>query len=115
MTSLAHATGYEKFKFLEDVKLGDSVHVFSSVHNLDVEERVTAIKYDCLNNEIQEITLGYPKIKKSFINNVAKLHPHGIIQEYTPSVYLEDGYGGYLLTTDPADADVGPSNGLEVD
>lgn len=115
MTSLAHATGYEKFKFLEDVKLGDRVHVFSSVHNLDVEERVTAIKYDCLNNEIQEITLGYPKIKKSFINNVAKLHPHGIIQEYTPSVYLEDGYGGYLLTTDPANADVGPSNGLEVD
>ena len=112
---IANTGGYEKFKYLQDFKLGDKVHVVSPVHNLDVEERVTEIKYDCLNNEIQEITLGYPKIKKSFINNVAKLHPHGIIQEYTPSVYLEDGYGGYLLTTDPADADVGPSNGLEVD
>lgn len=112
--SLIHAEGYEQYGYLNDVKLGDAVQVYSSVHNLDLEERVTAIKYDCLNDELQEITLGYPKIKKSFINNVAKLHPHGLIQEYTPSVYLEDGFGGYLLTTDPEDADVGDENGLAV-
>ena len=85
----AYTQGYEKLTFLKDFYLGDAIHVLSSKHNLDLTQRIIGIKYDCIKEEISELTLGYPRLKKSFINKLSKLNNTAAIKLYNPSDYLE--------------------------
>lgn len=85
----AYTQGYEKLAFLKDFYLGDAIHVLSSKHNLDLTQRIIGIKYDCIKEEISELTLGYPRLKKSFINKLSKLNNTAAIKLYNPSDYLE--------------------------
>lgn len=93
---LRNYEGYEEFKFLEDLYLGDYVHVKSSYHNYDGYLRVVAMSVDCTTGQKQSMTLGYPV--NSFIKRTAKLNKAGTVKFYSPNIGIEDGYGGYIDT-----------------
>ena len=49
---------YEKFKGLEKVLLGDTVHVFSEKFNVDISAKVIKVVYDGLMDKHTEIEIG---------------------------------------------------------
>lgn len=86
---LRNYAGYEKLKFLEDLYLGDYVHVRSSLHNFDGDIRVVGITYDCITNRPKTMSLGYPV--NSFIKRAAKMNSSGTIKHYTgPELKVND-------------------------
>lgn len=87
---------YEQLKFLEDLYLGDYVHVVSSLHNYDGYLRVVAMEVDCTSGMKTRMTLGYPL--NSFIKRTTQLNKKGAVKMYKPNVGIEDGYGGYINT-----------------
>lgn len=91
---LRNYSGYEQFSFLEDLYLGDYVHVRSSLHNFDSDLRVVSIKYDCITNRPIGMTLGYPT--NSFIRRSAQQNKAGTVKFYSPVEYIEDGYGDLI-------------------
>lgn len=110
LEQLYNTQNYEKFSFLRDVFLGDCVWVYSIKNQFELISRINAIKYDCINKKVVEVTLvndyeDYTKTKlktrnSSWINNMANsnLHTSGKIEEYHPKDALEDGYGGFIKT-----------------
>jgi hypothetical protein len=89
---LSRYSGYESLKFLENLYLGDYVHVKSSLHNFDGDLRVIKITYDCITNKPTSMTLGYPS-SNTFIKHLAKQNNTGTVKFYSPVDYIEDGYG----------------------
>ena len=96
---LRNYRGYEQLKYLEDLYLGDYVHVVSSFHNYDGYLRVVAIEVDCTTGQKTKLTLGYPV--NSFVKRTAKLNKKGTVKLYSPYIGIEDGYGGYINTGFP--------------
>lgn len=93
---LRNYQGYENLKFLENLYLGDYVHVVSSLHNYDGYLRVVAMEVDCNSGQKTKMTLGYPV--NSFVKRTAGLNKKGAVKLYMPNVGIEDGYGGYINT-----------------
>ena len=93
---LRNYQGYEDLKFLENLYLGDYVHVVSSLHNYDGYLRVVAMEVDCNSGQKTKMTLGYPV--NSFVKRTAGLNKKGTVKLYMPNVGIEDGYGGYINT-----------------
>lgn len=97
---LANTRNYEKYAFLKDLYLGDHVYVYSKKYNMEAIERITSIKYDCITQEIIEMTFETKSYKKKgFIPGLAKqLTSAGTIIKYNPQDAIETGYGDYLAT-----------------
>jgi hypothetical protein len=96
LKDLTKTQGFEQYDFLKEMYLGDGIHFVDNIHGFDFESRLKGMTFDCINQEIKDMTFGYPRIKKSFINTMASLHPTGVLNEYEPNEFLQDGYGGYL-------------------
>lgn len=87
-------SGYEELTFLEDLYLGDYVHVKSSVHNYDGYLRVVSLSVDVTTGLKSSMTLGYPV--NSFIKRTAKLNSSGSVKFYQPVSNINDGYGANI-------------------
>lgn len=94
--TMVNTPGYSKFSYLKELYLGDTVTVDFSVGGITSIDRITAITYDVIKDDIESITIGKPE--KTFIKNLANLTPRGNLKKWKPTYGLEDGYGGYLLT-----------------
>lgn len=94
MDLLRKYEGFEQLAFLDDLYLGDYVHVRSSLHNFDGDLRVVSLSYDCVTKQLQTITLGYPV--NSFIRRSAMMNKSGVVKHYSPDHYIESGYGDYI-------------------
>ena len=94
--TMVNTPGYSKFSYLKELYLGDTVTVDFSVGGITSIDRITAITYDVIKDDIESITIGNPE--KTFIKNLANLTPRGNLKKWKPTYGLEDGYGGYLLT-----------------
>lgn len=91
---LSNYYGYEKFAYLQDLYLGDYVHVKSSYHGFDGHLRVVKMTQDCITGRTTNLTLGYPV--NSFVSRMAKLNLKGTVKFYNPDRTYEDGYGEYF-------------------
>lgn len=58
MLDLSHTKEYERFKGLEEVKLGDTVTVYAGPFGIDVTAKVTKIVYNGLTDENEVIEVG---------------------------------------------------------
>lgn len=58
LLDLSHTKEYEKFKGLEEVKLGDTITVYAGPFNVDVTAKVTKIEYNGLTDENEVIEVG---------------------------------------------------------
>ena len=70
MVDLSNTTEYEGYAHLESVKLGDSVKCIDSEHNISAIERVVGLKYNCITQEIIEVTIGVAGSSMMSILNV---------------------------------------------
>lgn len=96
---LRNYSGYENLKFLEDLYLGDYVHVRSTLHDFDGDIRVVGITYDCLTNRPKTMTLGYPS--NSFIRRQASMHASGTVKHYTgPELKINSYVSSEVLPDD---------------
>lgn len=64
---LENSVEYANYRILEKISLGDTVHCEHSVLNISNDAQVIAIKYDCLKNRTDTVTLG--KFQPSFFNS----------------------------------------------
>lgn len=58
MMDLSNTEEYKEFKELERVSLGDTVHCKNSRIGIVTDARVMEIEWDCINNQIETVTLG---------------------------------------------------------
>lgn len=92
---LQNYDGYQNLTFLNDLYLGDYVHVRSTLHNFDGDLRVVGMTYDCITNRPKTMTLGYPT--NSFIKRQAMMNPNGTVKFNAPSGVAVNDY----VTKDP--------------
>lgn len=62
---------YSEYKALEEVHLGDTVHLYHQRLGIMTTERVTAITYDSINDRIKSVTLG--AADDSYFENLTKV------------------------------------------
>lgn len=66
---LARSPDYQDFKELERVSLGDTVHCKHNRLGIVTDARVIALDYDCIQDEVQAITIG--ETEPSFLDRVS--------------------------------------------
>lgn len=124
MTDLSHTEEYSDYKVLETVSLGDTVHCYHELLDVETSARVIEITWDCCNNRAENIELGdftynYLKEISSVIDRVDKAIRHdgsvvaeevkGIINAINASLQLQstaakkvDGRAFLIEDLDPA-------------
>jgi len=69
IVDLAKTDQYKDFKDLVEIKLGDTVTVYHKMLKVEAKARVSRVVWDCIKQEIKEITLG--NVKSDYFNNVS--------------------------------------------
>ena len=96
---LAQTQGYERYKYLEEMYLGDWITIYNPKkdyiykHELlgSWEERIVAMSYDCILKKPSSITIGYPR-KMVYEKTAGMLVDNGKMYNPTSIEELETGW-----------------------
>lgn len=89
-------TGYEKYKSLLTVNLGDDVTVDYAPFGISVELRVCAVSYNCLTDRFETLTIGEKRISVVNSINSASQQISEVKQEITVTNQNVSGISGSM-------------------
>lgn len=69
MADISEAVGYEKYKELEKIHLGDKADCINKNLNIITKQRVTSITFDCISKRVTNVTLG--NIEKNYFDGIS--------------------------------------------
>lgn len=70
MVLLGNTAEYEKFKDLEKVSLGDTIHCRHNKLDIVTDARIVALEYDCCRDMVSRVTIG--AVPQNFLNDVSQ-------------------------------------------
>ena len=76
LISLSQTEEYKDYQELEEISLGDTVHVVHSLLGVTTDVRATHIEYDCITKKVINVTLGTPgydmfRATSNFVNRIS--------------------------------------------
>lgn len=95
MALLDKMDGYEQYKFLHELYLGDHVQVYYPQYGYDValDERIIGCTFDVLTQKMSNLTIGSPK-DVIYRRTAALTAKTGVVIEGADTDVLETGYEG---------------------